>query len=759
MVLSRASLIWNTMKFFSNMLGGQGEAGSVIKDMLRDLAGIGVSHSLWERVVTNSEIEAIIDEQMTNDWLAVLAVHHPENVCELACHCVDTLEGVLESEGSKGVDDDGHTALTNAALILMRILSAMREDVVAPPSVGNGGYPQSSKAGLQGSKKPLSEHVLVRALWAPIASTPTTCSSAAGAGRPLAERIVDCSIRMLFLRGFSLEEEVEAAGGKGPVAGKLSLDPSRLWHRGFALRGGDRSGGEEDMTKAAEEAASDMARDMADKDLRNGRRLALQLLLATLYGGAPAAAVEEAALDERLHAYARQVEGTPLRAELVVSLLAAGLASGETDGLFSGTDMSVPWLSLQVLCALLQHPADASERPVEDCLGAWRPQERWRPDAVQELELHHSVPHAMRSLLGSVLEAQEGIKFVIEGVTGTLPLEGKEDEDHTLELLTLLFHLSACKAFVKGLCRAEDDEVGDLVVGILHVVFEATSASLTASEGSRTGSGDNGNSGTDGGGDDLLALLGCATLLRLTAHQEFCNALIEEPDSDLSMPTELQDVQGRLLDLLWLACVKLANDWLPSSLSRPLHARVVEANLAIVCNLSPFAMELRPECCWRLFALFERCVKPLRLKRQLTGVGGLSTYFLECFLNVVQYQFSSNMDLVYGLATRHALFSEVAGVVSELGAQREEALLRPLCGMLDALVPHLEAKVAECDTLTPDEAKAFLPPTAVGLLPVPLAYITRTVRYGALTHKELHCQLVKGVARGPLSHLYQSSRR
>lgn len=761
------------MKLLGSVLGGQGEEErGLVKDLLRDLVGVGVSHTLWERVVTNSKVAATINVELTHDSMAVLSVQHPEKVCELARHCADTLEGVLlldsvkaDAAGGPGqagsLDERARTALTIAATILMRILAALRPDVQVPTvspgvtssrTLGNGatspagrdGAANGSAAPAQQERSPTSSagqeggHPLLRKLWAPNSGIYTVTSAGlhSGAGRPLAERILECCIRLLFLRGFSIDA--------GSLAWAGSPDPSD--EPASASEARDLS-----------ELVSAVAKSVEDQHLRSGRHLALQLLLVTLCAGAPATAVArdqacpaaaswqldaaQAVADSRLHEYLRVAGSSPWVQELVASLLASGLAGGGGGGLFGGGGVhAVQWLSLQALCALLQDPEDAS---AADCIAEWCPQARWDEGGTQAPELSCGMPgSSMRSILDGVLGTEGCVKLIAEGMARDLPAKGR-GPPFRFEYVTLLFHLSGCPSFVRGLCA--EGCVGQFVAGVL---------SLHPAE-----AGDEGATGVAARRKDLLALLTCSIFLRLTATPEVYEHLYAA-DSTLSVPFAFASAGGRLLDVLWMAAVRDANDFLAGSLTSQLHATVVRINLAVVCNLSPFAIGLLPDSSRRLFALFERCLKPVVAKGQLhCSVGGLIPYFLECYLNAVQYQYTSNLDLVYGLATRHSLFREVLAIATDAEAQEEQELLRPMCRLLDALVPPLEAQVMKSDILNAEEAKTLLPRVAVGLLPVPRAYVVRTLRYASVTHVELECHLIRSVAGGPLAQLYETQRR
>lgn len=176
----------------------------------------------------------------------------------------------------------------------------------------------------------------------------------------------------------------------------------------------------------------------------------------------------------------------------------------------------------------------------------------------------------------------------------------------------------------------------------------------------------------------------------------------------------------------------------------------------------------------RFFALFERCAKVVLAKRSGAGAANWLPRLLEAIVNVLQYQYGSNANLVYGLMTRRTMLSDLAARVAELnnseeGAKTSEATdkkngeltpewskdmatrLAPIVGLVDGIAPAFEAEVEKNEVSSPEEAKQFLPTSVLGLLPVPHAYTMRSLRHSALSHRACERCIVDFLANGPLA--------
>jgi len=630
---------------------------------------------------------------------------------------------------------------------------------------------------------------------------------------PVGERIADAVMRMLFLEGFTIEGS--EALDEGDRAEDTGINPSLLWRDGIGPEGA--------------------AQGRPDNDTRENRQLGLQLLAALLCGGAPAvppktssgaraaapagrrggraapapAAGGSAAADvpkplisdPRPLAYLCSPETpVPCRGELLYSLVSSALSYDPHGygvpygGYFAGAnEEAFAALCLQVLCLLLQDAADARDDGVPAVV-AWRPQEECgggSPAAAQGQPLSsrlRGAPHAFRDLLAGVASERE-LSFLVSGVIalfGTLTEERSTYLPSSMrlpaflpELLVLVFHLASCSSFVQALDA--QGEVSALIEGILHVSSQAPEHM----------------------NEDVLGLLAGSVLLRLTGHRQVCISLNEDFEGDA--PDSLPDVEGSIGDIVALASLKQVGEHLASAGGSWVRHSLVEVHLCALDNISTFAEDLAMETCLRFFALLERCSKSLALAKQARpGVGIWLPRLLEAFMNVVQYQYGLNSNLVYGLMTRRSLVADLATSVARLrklaeeeGTQRPDAhtpsegragdqgadagppkvgppngggraspdthwwteseeFLRPLQQLLEAVVPQLEAEVEKRDISTPDEAKELLPRCALGLLPVPHAFVMRSLRDCRTTNRACEECLVACLREGPLAALWDT---
>jgi len=440
-------------------------------------------------------------------------------------------------------------------------------------------------------------------------------------------------------------------------------------------------------------------------------------------------------------------------------------------GFFSGNkEETFVQLCLQLLALLLQDATDTSTKAVT-AWGSWRPQEEFGRTAALS-----SGPHVFRELLAGITSDRE-VDFLVTGVVTLLGTVSEERSTYLpksmkvppflSELLVLVFHLVACNRFVTAACKNED--IADLVEGVLQVGAEAPEHMH----------------------DDTIALLTWGVLLRLTTHRDACVAFIEDFEGDV--PDDLPEVSGSVMDLLIVAAVKQASDYFLTTRVNPIHRCIVEACLCAIANLSPFAEGLATETCFRFFALVERVCKSVQTRRTAQGGAVWLPYLLEALENIMQYQYSSNTHLAYGIMARVKLFRGIDSIVSDLGevvstptpngtggnSPRTEvseagsssplneervaqwrkdvkAHLNPLIRLLEVVVPELEAAVEKKDISNPEDAKELLPKSVLGLLPAPPAFTTRTLRYCERTHRACEHCLVACLANGPIAELWDA---
>merc|ERR1719373_376720 len=76
--------------------------------------------------------------------------------------------------------------------------------------------------------------------------------------------------------------------------------------------------------------------------------------------------------------------------------------------------------------------------------------------------------------------------------------------------------------------------------------------------------------------------------------------------------------------------------------------------------------------------------------------------------------------------------------------------------LLNEVVPQLEAEVEKQNMTSPDEAKALLPKSLLGLLPVPPAFVMRGMRYSEATHGACERCVIACLAHGPAAALWEA---
>lgn len=189
-------------------------------------------------------------------------------------------------------------------------------------------------------------------------------------------------------------------------------------------------------------------------------------------------------------------------------------------------------------------------------------------------------------------------------------------------------------------------------------------------------------------------------------------------------------------------------------------------SLATVANLSTFADGFCVEVTSRIFSIFDRSAKAAKITRGTDGLANFLPILLEAFNNVLQYKYVPNVNLAYGLMTRHAQFKEIASVIAqqleEAGSDCQQWLidmqtpLHVINVLLDVAVPMLEAGVAKNDISTSDEAKDLLPRCILDLMPPPHAFQLRSILPCAFTHFGCEHVLAACVGNGPLAPLWEA---
>jgi hypothetical protein len=765
-------------KLFGNLLGGKGGIRQTAKDLLSELQGEGVSREIWQQCRDAEDLEDVFQDEIPREQLVGVVSKKPENVFDLVNLCVETIEETLPKEE---IEDADAAALANAMVVLTHLLAAGPGGPIAeaPPS---DSIPEGSSVPVE------VQHPLLRLLW----DHNIAADGKASTARPVAERIIDATMRTLFLDNFTIQGSDERQAGQSAPSKDIvdGVDVECLWYTNIG-------------PVPPEEKGKEVGQAPPDDETRENRVVALQLLLTVLCGGAPSVVLKDLEVqakaeaknprrgrgapkepkkpteqiaaegessvfkplisDLRFLSYLQDSERhVPFRGELLCSLLSLVLDYEPTGGLFSGNkEQDYVTVALQVLTLLLQDNADASVS-TDVSVVARKPQELV---GIDESPLPiESTQHVFRMGLQSIL-SDRAVEFVAGGVMalfekvtegGRSYLPGSSKPAPFLcELLVLVYHLSGCPKFVEGICNM-DPEQGDpaqLTESIVQVSFQ----------------------GPEHIQDDDLVSVAMATLMRLTAYRDVCDKLNEAYEDDT--PDDLPDFSGSHADLIVLTALKRASDHINTAQVNSLHRSIVEASLCTLANVSTFAEGLCMESCFRLFSLLERCGKMVHVKKGRSGISICLPRILETFQNAVQYQYALNLDMVYGLMTRQALLKDLLAtavditVVNGEGAngsaadglhalpaewwQEVKARLQPIVALLDRVAPALEAEVEKRDISSSEEAKKLLPRTALGLLPVPHPFELRSIRENVMLHRNCERCLVACVAHGPAGDLWE----
>jgi len=778
---------------------GKGGAQNAAQDLLRDLnEGEHVSREVWDVCRSSADLEEVLAEEISRGTLSALASTRPQCVFSLVQLCLESIEEVLPKQD---IQEEDELSLANAMIVLTRILAA-----------GPGGQPPEAAAASDSIPEctPLeAQFPLTRLLWEQRPATAAIVIDDDVTGHSVAERIIDAAMRSLFLEGFTIDHIDNVEDGKAGVVEQKreivdGIDVDSLWY--------DCVG----PTKA-DDKDEDAGQSEPNDDVRENRCLALQLLLAALCEGAPFVilkeegeeeakegskppargrraaketaekvaerAAEEARLadilsrkqlisDSRFLAYLQDPErSVPWRGELLFSLLGLVLDYDPKGigipyaGFFSGNKQeNFVSLGLQVL-GLLLHACEGAPigASLESAVVIWRPQELLGSDTTH---LRQQGSNVFQSFLAKIASERE-VEFISGGCATLFQMVGEDRRSYLpgstklpcflSELLVLVYHLSGCRDFVRGLClyaKEDDMDAAQLADSVLQLCLEGVPDHVRK--------------------DDAI-FVGMATLTRLTAYREFCDKLNENYDGET--PDDLPDFTGSFFDLIALAALKQINDKLNTAQVNHLHRSIVEVALCTLCNVSVFAEGLCTETCHRLFKLFECCGKVQVLRKGRNSIGVLLPRLLETFQNIVQYQYVPNADMIYGLMTREVFLRDLLALCLEKRDEASngqhtsnddaaaafplewwaevEARLRPVEVLLDTIVPILTAEVEKHGVLSPNDAKKFMPRTALGLLPVPHAFQLRSISGNSVQHLACERCLVACVAHGPSGVLWE----
>jgi len=723
------------MRKLFGFLGGKGTPGDVVQELASQLLGGGVTRELWEKLVNFENLEEELEEQSRREALVTCLSQCPENCYGLIVLCVESMEIQLAKK-AKDFDAAAETILANAIVVLSYLLAAF------PPATAQGSSEKAAEA---------SNVSFVDKLW----------QVADPGQKPLGERIADAAMRALFHDGFTVDgPDVEDTEAPEAVKGII---PALIWQEGVGPEGSSQP----------------------KNDLQENRVVALQLLITFLSGGAPTAPVLQEAgeedaetidrrlsrlviLDARPLAYLANPKRTvPFRGELLCSLMSVALGYDPHGfgvpygGYFAGAKQEAfAHVCLQALGLMLQDVRDATDSQgdlsISSSIIIKRPQELLvtRKSIGSIPEEGPPAQHVFRELLSNISSARE-VEFMVEGVVTLLGTVSKEKGSYLPssmrlppflpELLIVVFHLTTCPKFVAGACA--EDIIG-LIEGVLLAASQAPEHVC----------------------ETTLSLIEAAILLNLTSYREVCAEL--EEDYEGNAPDGVPDFEGSVADLVAMAALAQASEFLNKSQVSTVQDSIVQMSFATVANVSAFADGFCMEVSSRLFSLFERCAKAVQLKRSRTGIVTHLPVLLEVFDNALQYRYSSNTNLAYGLMTRQVIFRELVSLVPqvqvadlaqegdnghELSRQWQEAVevhLFPIAGLLEATVPILEAEVEKHEISNSDEAKELLPRCILGLMPPPHAFQLRSLRRCAATHVASEHVLAACLNDGPYAPLW-----
>mmetsp|Transcript_35041 Transcript_35041/g.80672 ORF Transcript_35041/g.80672 Transcript_35041/m.80672 type:complete len:869 (+) Transcript_35041:57-2663(+) len=720
------------MRRILGFIGGKASPGDILEELSSELLGAGVSAQVWERLLALDNLEEVLENQPRRESLVICLTRCPDNFFGLIEQCLDT----IESELAKKADDDDDTAYTilpNALFVLSYLLAALPAAV--PPGVQEDAAQAASRS-------------FVDRLW-----------QVSENSRPCGERIADAAMRALFHDGFTVDYPDDA-----DVSEVNGMVPALIWQEGVGPEGSSQP---------------------KNSDMQADRVVGLQLLLAFLAAGAPSASVfqenndeDAAAVNARLSRLvipdARPLSylcdarrKVPFRGELFYSLLSVALGYDPHGyglpygGYFAGAKQEAfAQLCIQALGLLLQDVRDAAESngdlSIVPSVVIRRPQELLISQKSIPEEEGALVQNAFREMLASI-SSQGEVEFMVEGMVTLLGTVSKEKGSYLpssmrlpsflAELLVVVLHLTTCPKFVAGLCA--EGEIISLIEGVLLAASQAPEHVCEVT----------------------LSLIEAAILLNLTSYRDVCVELDE--DFDGSLPESIPDFEGTAVDFVALAALVQANDNLSKCKASKVHENIVQMSLFTLANVSTFAEGFCIEVTSRLFSLFERCAKTLHMSRERLGLASQLPIVLEVFNNALQYRYSGNSNLAYGLMTRQAIFRDLMSTVPQVqrqldlgkeGAgstetkpwqQQVEVHLHPIAMLLDAVVPMLEAEVEKHEISNSEEAKELLPRCILGLMPPPHAFQMRHLKRCAASHLACEHILAACLGDGPVSPLWE----
>ncbi|CAE8663669.1 unnamed protein product, partial [Polarella glacialis] len=105
---------------FGGVLGTKAGPEDLLKELLDQLDGSGISDSLWEKVLQQPDLEDILEEEPRRESLAACAGKCPANVYGLVGRCVQVIEDALAKQGA----DFDEAALSNSMAMLSYLLAA-----------------------------------------------------------------------------------------------------------------------------------------------------------------------------------------------------------------------------------------------------------------------------------------------------------------------------------------------------------------------------------------------------------------------------------------------------------------------------------------------------------------------------------------------------------------------------------------------------------------------------------------------------------
>eukprot|EP00913_Durusdinium_trenchii_P022924 g21525.t1 len=487
-------------------------------------------------------------------------------------------------------------------------------------------------------------------------------------------------------------------------------------------------------------------------DLQENRVVVLQLLVTLLSGGAPTAPI----LQETGAAYGRRICSFPYFQYLWATTHMASAYRMADTSLEPSRKLlhTFAFRLLDCSCKMSAMPpspeaTSCADKLCQELLVSRKsiPEEGHEGDRIQ---------HAFREILSNISSARE-VEFMVDGVItllgtvskdgssrreGELPTElheaaalfaGASDPGFSPHVLSKV-HLSSDRA---KLLRSTDRPGAP--IALLGVHFEAEDI-VGLIEGVLLAA----SQAPEHVCETTLSLIEAAILLNITSYREVCAELDEEihlfQDYEGNVPESIPDFEGSVADLVAMAALAQASEFLNKSKASTVHDSIVQMSFATVVNVSTFADGL----CMEVFSLFERCAKAVQLKRSRPGVANHLPMLLEVFDNALQCARRSRL-----ICHRFGQTLEENENAREQNRQWQEAVeahLLPIAGLLEVTVPVLEAEVEKHEISNSEEAKELLPRCILGLMPPPHAFQMRHLRRCAATH--IACEHILAASLG-----------